>query len=371
FDLPAGYNIHNTRSASFVWKNELHIMGGEYNNPAPGTSLPPQTNQTWIYSPSTNKWRDGVRLPVSDHTSFNAVINSSGRIFTFGGWGHNTSWVAYGFTGQVGSKLQIYYPDPMLGISPREFACLVLHKEKLLIYSGNWDRPITEPPTQTFWWDGDSKWTANMTKATNMTIPTWGSVTCTKIKDTLYVLGIPDDATNNASSPVTDSLIAKKRFIFALDLNTLEWFDPMESQYAPSSKSEIGNNGGSSSGSRISLSMGALIGIIIGAIAFIALVLEVILYRMKQSKRNRMKIIPASTYQTSLDMASIEPTNLNGQPQHYTPPNSVVLPAVNPRNSALNRSVTTTKGPVRFLTASTNAQNNRSLDHSDAVIVRK
>ncbi|KAJ3122749.1 hypothetical protein HK098_002508 [Nowakowskiella sp. JEL0407] len=276
FPIPTGLNIHNSRSASVVWNKELYFYGGEYWSK---TSTPPvRTGKTWIYNTASNQWREGVPLPVADHTAFTAIVNRAGQVFSFGGWELALGFVNFGFTGHIGESLKRVSTSP-LSIPARDWSCLTYYNNSFMVYSGLFPTTSSENPLLTYWWNGTdgAPWTMKTTSVAsnnaNLAIPNWYSVTCSAINNTLYVFGSPSDAA------VRSSLETSQRYIFALDLNTLEWFDPATKLFSTSSNTVESTS--------TFLTVGIILGGIILVLIVIAAVLAILYWRLRsQTQRN-------------------------------------------------------------------------------------
>ncbi|KAJ3122750.1 hypothetical protein HK098_002509 [Nowakowskiella sp. JEL0407] len=222
FPISANFSVHNTRSASVVWNKELYLYGEYWSKT---TAPPPRTGKTWIYSPSSNQWREGVPLPVPDHSFFTATISPEGQVFSFGGWEIATAETNFAFTGRIGEPLNKVSTNP-LSIPRRVRSCVTNYKNNFIVYAGLIGGNSTESPLVAYWWDGNegSAWSNKTTKVSSndLTIPKWFSTSCARINDTLYVFGTPSDETARVANEAT------QRYIYALNLDTLEWFDPAE-----------------------------------------------------------------------------------------------------------------------------------------------
>ncbi|KAJ3119816.1 hypothetical protein HK098_005116 [Nowakowskiella sp. JEL0407] len=231
FPVSANFSVYNSRSASVVWNDKLYLYGGQFLNKTSTVNFPPTTIKSWVYTPATNQWKEGIQLPVSDFTAFNAIISPRGQFFSYAGYQGEVGFVNYGFTGQVGEPFKKFSTSPLTLVS-RNWPCMVYYNESFMVYSGlfSWDRAASpsEDTFVTYWWNGvdGSPWTTKTTKissnSANLAIPNWFSVACAAINNTLYVSGSPLQGTTR------NTLESVQRYIFALDLNTMEWFDPVE-----------------------------------------------------------------------------------------------------------------------------------------------
>ncbi|KAJ3122748.1 hypothetical protein HK098_002507 [Nowakowskiella sp. JEL0407] len=300
FPIPNSINIHNSRSASVVWNKELFIYGGEYwsKNSTP----PARTGRSWIYTPSSNQWRDGLPLPVADHTSFFAIISPAGQVFSFGGWEIAIGYANFGFMGKVGESLKKITTFP-LSLPARNWPCLTYYNSSFMVHSGEFPPASSEDPLLTYWWNGTegAPWTMKTTVASsssNLAIPNLESVSCSRINNTLYVFGSPSEASARTS------LESSERYIFGLDLNTLEWFDP-------SSKLSSTSTGESTSAF---LTISIILGGIIVVLIIIATVFAVLYWRLR-SQTQKNSSLP--------NMPSTATTNMQWQKQQNDHSHSV------------------------------------------------